>query len=159
MFSAAIVHVAVVQTAYRYSEDSETLTNVEGRTGIRDRVNKDFVLGGLIPVHDYATRAVCGKIRRDQFVEAMLFALDSVNTNETLLPNITLGFDIRDTCFSDKIGLDEAFDVINGSSDSAIPTVGIVHWGWWKSSEHRSCTSRKIVPSTPGEFLRHISYS
>ena len=130
MFSAAIAHVAVVQTAYQYAEKSEKLTTVEGRTtGIRDRVNKDFVLGGLIPVHDYGTEAVCGNFRCDQFVEAMLFALDSVNANETLLPNITLGFDIRDTCFSDEIGLDEAFDVINGSRDSAIPTVGIVGAG------------------------------
>ena len=59
----------------------------------------------------------------------MLFAIDSVNANETLLPNITLGFDIRDTCFSDQIGLGEAVDVINGSRDSATPTVGIVGAG------------------------------
>ena len=130
VFSAAVAQVAVVQTVYRYTEEPEKLTNVEGRTtGIRDRVNKDLVLGGLIPVHDYATGGVCGKIRRDQFVEAMLFAIDSVNANETLLPNISLGFDIRDTCFSDQIGLDEAIDVINGSRDSATPTVGIVGAG------------------------------
>ena len=87
----------------------------------------------------------------------MLFAIDSVNANETLLPNITLGFDIRDTCFSDQIGLGEAVDVINGSRDSATPTVGI--GGWWKSSEHGSCTCGKSVPNPSGEFLLHISPS
>ena len=72
VFSAAVAQVAVVQTEYRYTEEPEKLTNVEGRTtGIRDRVNKDLALGGLIPVHDFATGGVCGKIRRDTFVEAI----------------------------------------------------------------------------------------
>ena len=32
--------------------ESERLVTADGRTrGIRDRVNKNFVLGGLIPVH------------------------------------------------------------------------------------------------------------
>ena len=132
---------------YGYTVESERLITADDRTrGIRDRVNKNFVLGGLIPVHQEdpnfsGTR--CGDTRRDQRVEAMLFAIDSVNANETLLPNISLGFDIRDTCFSEKIGLDEAIDVIisgnqldvescdcdsttMGSTNASIPTVGIV---------------------------------
>ena len=135
----------VTPTPYRYTVESEKLITTDGTTsGIRDRVNKDFVLGGLIPVHfehKNFSGGRCGDIRRDQWVEAMLFAIDSVNANETLLPNITLGFDIRDTCFSDKIGLDEAIDVIisgnlleveectstnMGSSNASVTTIGIV---------------------------------
>ena len=56
----------------------------------------------------------------------MLFAIDSVNANETLLPNITLGFDIRDTCYSGNIGVDEIIDMTNGSRDASVPTIGIV---------------------------------
>ena len=141
---AAVAHVA--STLYGYGDESEKLTTAEGRTrGIRDSVNKDFVLGGLFPVHEEdpnSSGALCGVARRDQWVEAMLFAMDSVNANETLLPNITLGFDIRDTCLSDNIGQNEAFDmIISGSrfdvaepcesknirsQNASISTVGIV---------------------------------
>ena len=68
---------------------------------------------------------------------------DTVNSNDSLLPNITLGFDIRDTCYSENIGLDETVDLIisgdqldvescdcestnMGSTNASIPTVGIV---------------------------------
>ena len=142
-----LVAYARFSAPYGYSVESERLITADGRTrGIRDRVNKNFVLGGLIPVHQEdpnfsGTR--CGDTRRDQEVEAMLFAIDSVNAIETLLPNISLGFDIRDTCFSEKIGLDEAIDVIisgnqldvescdcdsttMGSMNASISTVGIV---------------------------------
>ena len=134
------------QVAYGYGETSEIIMTTDGPMrirGIRNRANKDFVIGGVFAVHEDAAGVVCGKARRDQWVEAMLFAIDSVNANETLLPNITLGFDIRDSCYSENIGLDETIDVIisgnqldvgsngcestnMGSTNASIPTVGIV---------------------------------
>ena len=94
-----------------------------------------------MPVHEEdpdSTGGWCEDIRRDLSVEAMLFAIDSVNANETLLPNITLGFDIRDSCYSENIGLDEAIDVIisgnqldiagcqSSNMESSTLTVGVV---------------------------------
>ena len=136
------------QVAYKYEEKSEIINGTEGvpmRTrGIRSRTNKDFVIGGVFAVHEDAGGVVCGKARRDQWAEAMLFAIDSINANETLLPNITLGFDIRDSCYSENIGLDETIDVIISGNqldvescefestnmgprrNASIPTVGIV---------------------------------
>jgi len=123
----AISCVTLAQTAYQYEQESERLTTAGNRTrGIRDRFNKDFVLGGLFAVHEDDAGVGCGKSRRDQWVEAMLFAIDSVNANETLLPNITLGFDIRDSCYNETIGLDEAIDMTNGSREASVPTIGIV---------------------------------
>ena len=117
--------VTVAQTAYQYDQESERLTTAGNRTrGIRDRVNKDFVLGGLFAVHEDAAGEACGMARPDQWVEAMLFAIDSVNANETLLPNITLGFDIRDSCFSENIGLDEAIDVIISGNQLNVESCG-----------------------------------
>ena len=129
--------------SYRYGETSEAIIEEETMQirGIRNRINKDFVIGGVLGLHRRAGIG-CGVARSDQSVEAMLFAIDTVNANENLLPNITLGFDIRDTCYSENIALDETIDVIisgnqlnvagcqstNAGSTNAsiIPTVGIV---------------------------------
>ena len=40
----------------------------------------------------------------------MLYAIDLVNSDPYLLPNITIGYDIRDTCMSENIGLDESIE-------------------------------------------------
>ena len=107
---------------YHYEDESRELRIGEGTqrriSGISDRTNKDFVLGGLFPIHAEDPNfdgGRCGAIRTDQEIEAMLFALDSINANSELLPNIILGYDIRDTCYSTNIGLDEAIDLIIAS--------------------------------------------
>ena len=98
-FSALVFLMLVAfthsSTPYRYTVESEKLITADGRTaGIRDRVGKNFVLGGLIPVHledPNFSGARCGDTRRDQRVEAMLSAIDAVSENKTLLPHISLG--------------------------------------------------------------------
>ena len=44
--------------------------------------------------------------------EAMLYAIDLINSDPYLLPNITIGYDIRDTCTSENIGLDESIKFV-----------------------------------------------
>lgn len=93
--------------------------------GIQDKRNADFVVGGLFPVHSDRNGINCGQLRTQggvDRVEAMLFALDSVNADPCLLPNITLGYDIRDTCFVEQIGLDEAADLILTGTHSGVET-------------------------------------
>ena len=84
--------------------------------GIRDRSDKDFVLGGLFPVHFDSTDGIqCGTVRLEgglERVEAMLYAIDRINADPHLLPNLTLGYDIRDTCYIESVGLVEALDLI-----------------------------------------------
>ena len=96
---------------YRYDEESEVIRSTNGRIrGAASRANKDFVLGGLFPIH---AGTGCASIRSGhQLAEAMLFALDTINADAQLLQAIYLGYDVRDTCFSESIGLDEALDVI-----------------------------------------------
>ena len=78
-------------------------------------------------------------------MEAMLFALDLINNDTELLAGLKIGYDARDTCVSENIGLDEALDLIIigsqldilscqtspgfGMNDSALadpPTTGII---------------------------------
>lgn len=92
----------------------------------------DIILGGLFPVHRKSkiTENECGEIDPQpgfQYLAAMLFALEEINNNTNLLPNITLGATISDTCRSQTIGADRAKDIIKYTLlDYTNPLVGVV---------------------------------
>ena len=50
-----------------------------------------------------------------EYLDAILFAIDLVNNDPHLLPNITLGYDIWDTCISENIALDGSVDFVLSS--------------------------------------------
>ncbi len=98
---------------------SEVLKTADNRIrGARNRTDKDFVFGGLIPVHSDDAGSgggQCGEVRKErglERMEAMLFAIDLINSDSDLLPGLEIGYDIRDTCNSENIGLDETIDLI-----------------------------------------------
>ena len=77
----------------------------------------DVIFGGLFPIHrrSRTTENKCGPFDSQpgfQYMAAMLFALDKINNDPKVLPNITLGAIIYDTCRSQTIGADRAKDII-----------------------------------------------
>ena len=95
----------------------------------------DIILGGLFPVHRRSKTAEhqCDKIDLQpgyQLLVAMLFALEEINNNTNILPNITLGAKIYDTCRSQTIGMDRAKDFIKYTllpeSDKTPPLAGVI---------------------------------
>ena len=42
--------------------------------------------------------------------EAVIFATDMVNKNSSLLPNVSLGYDIRNYCDSRALAMQDAYD-------------------------------------------------
>ncbi|XP_075869402.1 metabotropic glutamate receptor 7-like [Nelusetta ayraudi] len=76
------------------------------------RLEGDVTLGGLFPVHARGPAgAPCGELRRAsgvQRLEAMMFALDVINGDRALLPNITLGARVLDTCSRDTRALEQS---------------------------------------------------
>lgn len=78
----------------------------------------DITLGGLFPVHQKLNTIFgqsCGELDSERGIhrlEAMLYAVDQVNKNATLLPNITLGANIHDTCGQDTIALEESLEFV-----------------------------------------------
>ncbi|XP_034175458.2 metabotropic Glutamate Receptor [Osmia lignaria lignaria] len=77
----------------------------------------DIVLGGLFPVHEKGGSS-CGPNvynRGVQRLEAMLFAVDQINRNKTLLPGITLGVHILDTCGRDTYALNQSLHFVRAS--------------------------------------------
>lgn len=80
------------------------------------KIEGDITLGGLFPVHSRGPAGVpCGEIKREKGIhrlEAMLYALDQVNSDPDLLPNITLGARILDTCSRDTYALEQSLTFV-----------------------------------------------
>ncbi|NXU37630.1 GRM7 protein, partial [Drymodes brunneopygia] len=76
------------------------------------RLEGDLTLGGLFPVHARGPAGVpCGPVKKEKGIhrlEAMLYALDRVNGDPRVLPNLTLGARILDTCSRDTYALEQA---------------------------------------------------
>ena len=78
----------------------------------------DIILRGLFPVHEKGEHTACGPTvynRGVQRLEAMLFAVDRVNNDDTLLPNITIGVHILDTCSQDTYALNQSLQFVRSS--------------------------------------------
>ena len=82
------------------------------------RIPGDIVFGGLFPMHEHLPGSPdypCGALKVEkgiQRVEAMLYALDLINNDPNLLPNITIGAVILDTCSSDTYALDQSMEFV-----------------------------------------------
>lgn len=80
----------------------------------------DVMLGGLFPVHATRNDSSCAALQEFgiQQMEAMVFAVESVNSNPHLLPNTTLAFRIRDSCSNPTHALNQAFHYVQNSNGS-----------------------------------------
>uniref|UniRef100_A0A8C2PXS8 Glutamate receptor, metabotropic 6a n=1 Tax=Cyprinus carpio TaxID=7962 RepID=A0A8C2PXS8_CYPCA len=80
------------------------------------KIPGDITLGGLFPVHARGHAGVpCGEIKKEKGIhrlEAMMYALDQINSDPELLPNITLGARILDTCSRDTYALEQSLTFV-----------------------------------------------
>uniref|UniRef100_A0A3B4DAM5 Metabotropic glutamate receptor 5 n=1 Tax=Pygocentrus nattereri TaxID=42514 RepID=A0A3B4DAM5_PYGNA len=83
----------------------------------------DIIIGALFSVHhqpqaDKVHERKCGAIREQygiQRVEAMMLTLDRINGDPNILPNITLGCEIRDSCWHSAVALEQSIEFIRDS--------------------------------------------
>lgn len=88
-------------------------TNTESECNPPKRVANltgDVIIAGLIPVHVKAEHQL--NEPGVMWVEAMMFAIREINEDQNLLPNITLGFDIRDSCNQIDLALGTAIEFL-----------------------------------------------
>lgn len=100
-----------------------TLSDDAGRIrGFTDANSSDITLGALFAVHDPSPNGDCGPInsRALERIEAFLYSIDSINSDPNLLPNVTLGYTVRDTCTLENIGLDETLELVFNTDDSSV---------------------------------------
>ena len=71
----------------------------------------DVMLGGLFSLH-MITHDKQWEVnpREFGFAEAVIFAINSVNKNSSLLPNVSLGYDIRNYCDIGALAMKIAYD-------------------------------------------------
>uniref|UniRef100_A0A3B4HC94 Extracellular calcium-sensing receptor-like n=1 Tax=Pundamilia nyererei TaxID=303518 RepID=A0A3B4HC94_9CICH len=108
----------------------------------------EVILGGLFPVHFFSSipdlsftsqpqQPTCHSFYVQGFRQAqtMAFAIDEINNNSNLLPNVTLGYTLYDNCVELGIGFCGALSLISGQEEQIIlhntcvgnpPVVGIV---------------------------------
>lgn len=80
----------------------------------------DLVVGALFPVHHapvlkQAHTRQCTMIREQygiQRIEASFLTIDTINSDDSILPNITLGLEIRDSCWYSPIALEQSIEFI-----------------------------------------------
>ncbi|AWO99132.1 putative metabotropic glutamate receptor 5-like [Scophthalmus maximus] len=94
----------------------------------------DIIIGALFSVHhqppaDKVHERKCGAVREQygiQRVEAMMATLDRINNDPQILPNITLGCEIRDSCWHSAVALEQSIEFIR---DSLVSSDEAEEWG------------------------------
>ncbi|XP_073342626.1 extracellular calcium-sensing receptor-like [Pagrus major] len=108
----------------------------------------DVLLGGLFGMHFFSVfpemsftsepqQPTCHGFDILGFRQAqtMVFAIDEINRNSNLLPNVTLGYSLYDNCIKLRIGFPAAMSLVSGQEEQFIldktcvgtpPVIGIV---------------------------------
>ncbi|XP_059363107.1 extracellular calcium-sensing receptor [Carassius carassius] len=89
----------------------------------------DIVIGGLFPIHYIAPETdhnfserpqhqECNRFdfRAFRWVQTMVFAIEEINCNSSLLPGVTLGYRILDSCDHVHTSLQSTLFLVNGTS-------------------------------------------
>ncbi|GAA6103072.1 extracellular calcium-sensing receptor-like [Tachysurus ichikawai] len=96
----------------------------------------DIVVGGLFPFHsNWKTTDLTYEVmpqtmkcngldfRAFQYSQSLIFAVEEINNSTTLLPGISLGYKIFDTCSSSTIGARVAMTLVNGNENSVLDAI------------------------------------
>ena len=111
----------------------------------------DVIIGGLLPVQGSQGSQSCSKnltrgtISMWQGAEVIRWAVDLINNDTNLLPDIRLGYDVRDGCATQTRSLEAAVSFLNTASQSctsqnttvigSLPILGIVGAFYSSNSE------------------------
>uniref|UniRef100_A0A3P8YBP7 G-protein coupled receptors family 3 profile domain-containing protein n=1 Tax=Esox lucius TaxID=8010 RepID=A0A3P8YBP7_ESOLU len=124
----------------------------------------DVVIGGLFPVHRCSVSSLPSFQRSPQQIQyeyfsartlrwmrTMILAVNEVNRQRDLLPSLTLGFHIRDTCDQTCGSLRSSLLLVNGQPDGVAGSEGAASGtGWDCASVHRAVSPVIIGDAASG---------
>ncbi|XP_058242934.1 extracellular calcium-sensing receptor-like [Hemibagrus wyckioides] len=96
----------------------------------------DIIVGGLFPFHSnwemtdltyvvmpQTMKCIGLDFRAFQYSQSLIFAIEEINNSTTLLPGISLGYKIFDTCSSSTMGARVAMTLVNGNENSVMDEI------------------------------------
>ncbi len=112
-----LLTIATSISEFNFDREPDTiLYSDNGRIrGFSDTENKDIVLAAIIPVHQHQGLTCTNNLYLNEtldYVEAFLYSIDVINNDPNLLPNISLGYDIRDSCITESTAIEETVDLV-----------------------------------------------
>ncbi|TMS12582.1 Metabotropic glutamate receptor 1 [Larimichthys crocea] len=118
----------------------------------------DVIIGALFSVHhqpsaEKVAERKCGDVREQygiQRVEAMFHTLDRINADPNLLPNISLGCEIRDSCWHSSVALEQSIEFIRDSLISIRDDKDGSKWCIDGTPSHQPPPSKKPIAGVIG---------
>ncbi len=174
LYLLALLNTATLSVVFDFESTQGRVIYGENNRirGFKDDNDKDFIFGGLFAVHSPASGSAGGRCSSNiirsgaERTEAFLYSIDLINSDPNLLPTITIGYDIRDTCVSENIALDETIELLftetidtcsngdTGSGNVSTPTSVVAVIGPTTSQVALSIASLLRLFTTP-----EVSYS
>ncbi|TWW68838.1 Metabotropic glutamate receptor 1 [Takifugu flavidus] len=122
------------------------------------RMDGDVIIGALFSVHhqpsaEKVAERKCGDVREQygiQRVEAMFHTLDRINADPDLLPNISLGCEIRDSCWHSSVALEQSIEFIRDSLISIRDDKDGAKWCIDGTPSHHPPPSKKPIAGVIG---------
>ncbi|XP_017564454.1 extracellular calcium-sensing receptor-like [Pygocentrus nattereri] len=124
----------VVMAIISLSSTNGTLCTLQAETE-QQKLFKDgdIIIGGIFPFHrgwentdaSYIVKpspmnCVSLDLRSFQFSQSLIFAIEEINNSSSLLPGVSLGYKVYDTCGSTGMGVKVAMALINGNENSTL---------------------------------------
>ncbi|XP_027017744.1 extracellular calcium-sensing receptor-like [Tachysurus fulvidraco] len=122
----------VVMAILNFSRANLTTCNLQGHPLYPQLWNDgDIIIGGIFPLHNYweitdlsysvtppPLKCMSLDFTALQSSLTLIFAIEEINNSSLLLPGITLGYKIYDTCSSASLGVKMAMALVNGYDNS-----------------------------------------
>ncbi|KAM9480737.1 extracellular calcium-sensing receptor-like [Clarias gariepinus] len=116
-------------TIINFSRANETTCSLQGELVYPHFwKNGDIMIGGIFPFYSsweftdlsYSVMPppiICKSLdfRAFQYTQSLIFAVEEINNSSSLLPGVSLGYKIYDTCSSSAMGVKMAMNLINGN--------------------------------------------
>lgn len=122
---------------------------LSGPLSLKAFIPGNLTIGALIAVNLPGKDGQCSVVNSFlgmEVLEALLYSIDQINANQSLLPNITLGVKAYDTCASETAALDRAVkDFVLGRTwhsskepcnHHARPVIGVIGPGYSYEAVH-----------------------
>ncbi|XP_026889028.2 extracellular calcium-sensing receptor-like [Electrophorus electricus] len=128
----AILHV--VMAIINFSRSNGTACTLRGESAY-PQLSKDgdIIVGGIFPFHssweitDFSYLVTppplkCKSLdfRAFQYSQSLIFAVEEINNSSSLLPGVSLGYKIYDTCGSTAVGVRMAMALMNGNDNTVL---------------------------------------